>query len=110
MEYTPVEPQGHIITSDPYFTLMANDDGEGCLEENAEAKIETIQQRARSVGQTISTGSISRYRKQYFEAHQVVSTSRLKVVETRGTETRGETETEIETAVEAESESLAVGE
>ena len=29
VEYTPFEPQGHIITSDPYFALMANDDGEG---------------------------------------------------------------------------------
>jgi hypothetical protein len=81
-----------------------------CLEENAEATIETIQQRARSVGQTISTGSISRYRKQYFEAHLGVSTSRLKVVETEGMETRDETETELETVVEVESESVAVGE
>jgi ADP-ribose diphosphatase len=29
MEYTPDEPHGHAVTSDPYFTLMANDDGEG---------------------------------------------------------------------------------
>jgi hypothetical protein len=43
-----------------------------CLEENAEATIETIQQRALSIGQTISTGSISRYRKMYFEARQAV--------------------------------------
>ncbi len=43
-----------------------------CLEENAESTIETIQQRALSIGQTISTGSISRYRKMYFEARQAV--------------------------------------
>jgi hypothetical protein len=77
-----------------------------CLEENAESKIETIQQCARSVGQTISTGSISRYRKQYFEAHQVVSTSRSKVVETEEIETRGDAETEIEPVVEADLESV----
>jgi ADP-ribose diphosphatase len=29
MEHTPIEPQGHIVTSDQYFVLMANDDGEG---------------------------------------------------------------------------------
>ncbi|HEY6406295.1 MAG TPA: NUDIX domain-containing protein [Ktedonobacteraceae bacterium] len=29
MEYTPNKPHGHTVTSDPYFTLMANDDGEG---------------------------------------------------------------------------------
>ena len=29
MDYTPTEPRGHAVTSDPYFTLMAHDDGEG---------------------------------------------------------------------------------
>ncbi|GAC1651240.1 MAG: hypothetical protein NVS4B12_21830 [Ktedonobacteraceae bacterium] len=43
-----------------------------CLEENAESTIEAIQQRALSIGQTISTGSISRYRKMYFETRQAV--------------------------------------
>jgi len=43
-----------------------------CLEENAESTIEAIQQRALSIGQTVSTGSISRYRKMYFETRQAV--------------------------------------
>jgi hypothetical protein len=38
-----------------------------CLEENAAATIESIQQRALSIGQSVSIGSISRYRKQYIE-------------------------------------------
>jgi hypothetical protein len=38
-----------------------------CLEANGSATIESIQQQALSIGQTVSIGSISRYRKQYSE-------------------------------------------
>jgi len=43
-----------------------------CLEENAAATIESIQQQAISTGQSVSIGSISRYRKMYFETRQAV--------------------------------------
>jgi hypothetical protein len=46
-----------------------------CLKENSSLKIEAIQQRARACGQSISIGSISRYRKQYFETYQARSLS-----------------------------------
>ncbi|MBV9690303.1 MAG: hypothetical protein JO202_11410, partial [Ktedonobacteraceae bacterium] len=46
-----------------------------CLKQDSSLKIEAIQQRARACGQSISIGSISRYRKQYFERQHSLSLS-----------------------------------
>jgi hypothetical protein len=62
-----------------------------CLEENAAATIENIQQRALSIGQSVSIGSISKYRKQYSENSAVTFTS------------SGEGENESENETESES-------
>jgi hypothetical protein len=46
-----------------------------CLQENAAATIESIQQKALSIGQSVSIGSISKYRRQYSENSAVAFTS-----------------------------------
>jgi hypothetical protein len=66
-----------------------------CLEENQASTIESIQQRALSIGQSVSMGSISRYRKQYTENPAVTFNSSIE----------GDIEGDIETDIESDVES-----